>query len=239
MQPSNIFVHKTGLEKYFAKAISNRLEENKDKNILLLLSGGSSLKVLDYVDQKVLGKNITITLLDERFTTNTEISNFLQLTKTDFYKKAKEEGVTFISAVCKDGESLEEASKRWENALRRWKESSLGDSLVIAIMGIGTDGHSAGIMPFPEDQNIFSDLFEKDEKWIVGYDAGNKNEFPLRMTATISFLKRMVDYGFMYASGEGKKEILKTILRTDEVAKYPASVIHKMKNVELHTDTEL
>lgn len=197
------------------EALSSCLKRCAGKPLLLLASGGSALQVLEWIDPLSLGPHITISVLDERVNTRTEDKNLFQLTHTDFYKKAEAKGVKFIPFF-KDG----------------------GKRAVIAIMGIGLDGHTAGIMPFPEDKNKFKELFEGDEM-LVEYDAGSKNEYPLRLTVTISFLVNMVDHAFVYVSGEGKKEILKTILNplSGTISMYPALVIHKMKRVDVYTDS--
>lgn len=212
---------KLELEKKTAKAISNCLKENLDNPVLFLVSGGSVLKVLDHTDPIVLGKNLIISVLDERLGTLPEASNFLELTKTQFYKEAQVCGVKFVP-------------------IDEWPKL-LSGRVVITLMGIGLDGHTAGIMPFPEDPNKFSELFEpplggETAKWVVGYDAGKKNQYPHRLTATISFLKNKIDYAFVYVSGENKKDILKKVLNSKNLAEYPASVIHSMKSVGLYTD---
>ena len=103
-------------------------------------------------------------------------------------------------------------------------------------MGMGPDGHTAGIMPFPEDENRFDVLFQNSEKWVVGYDAEEKNQYPLRVTTTIPFL-RMVDYALLYCVGENKKEALKRVLADGGVyAETPARVIREMATTHIVTD---
>lgn len=215
---------KLELKKKTAKAISNCLKKSSTKSILLLVSGGSALKVLDHIDLDVLDHNLTVSILDERLGTLPEASNFLELKKTQFYKKAQVCGVKFVP-------------------IDEWPKL-LSGRMVITLMGIGLDGHTAGIMPFPEDSNKFSELFEpplggETAKWVVGYDAGKKNQYPHRMTVSISFLREIVAHAFVYVSGENKKEILKKVLNSKNLAEYPASVIHSMKSVELYTDLDM
>ena len=105
-------------------------------------------------------------------------------------------------------------------------------------MGIGLAGHTAGIMPSPKDSKMFAQLFENKDKWVVGYNAGQKNNFPMRITVSISFLCTMVEKAFVYVSGESKKGILNTILNSNNTVDHPASVVNKMKLVELFTDID-
>jgi 6-phosphogluconolactonase/glucosamine-6-phosphate isomerase/deaminase len=239
MSKIKFFVHKTNIDKKVANAISKYIKKNTDKPILLLVSGGSVLKILDYIDFPVVGKNINISLVDDRFSRNPNISNFLQLKHTEFYRKAKACKIKFISSLPKEGESLMAVSDRWEKELRQWESTYSSKRVVIAIMGVGLDGHTAGIMPSIKDKDKFSSLFENKEKWIVGYDAGSKNKYPLRITTSISFLRDIVDYAFVYVSGENKKNILKTIMKSDRLAKYPAVIFNSIKSVKLYTDIDI
>jgi len=218
----NTYRIQNNLEKTIADAISKYLASNTDKSILFLVSGGSALKVLDYIDPNVLNKNLIVSVLDERLRTIPEASNFFQLSQTKFYKEAQKRGVKFVP-------------------INEWPPL-LASRVVVALMGIGLDGHTAGIMPFPENPNKFKELFElplggPTAKWVVSYNAGDKNQYPHRLTATITFLKEKVDHAFVYVSGENKKLILNKILeQSGEIYKYPARVIHDIKSVGLYTD---
>lgn len=235
MSDIDAFVHITGTEKHIAEAVLRRLEQANDKPVLLFVSGGSAFKVLDHIDPEVLLGDVTISLVDDRFSQDPDVNNFIQLTRTRFYQKARTREVTFFSSVPEERESLEDVSRRWEKAIRQWDSTHSADRTVLAILGVGLDGHTAGIMPFPEDPHKFHALFEDETKWFVAYDAGNKNQYPLRITASISFLKRMVDYAFVYVAGEKKKNILKTVMTSTDVVAHPASVIRLMKHVEVYS----
>lgn len=238
MSKVKVFIQETHPDKKLAEAVSVCLKKNSDKAILFLVSGGSALKVLDLLDQKMLGKNLTISLLDERFSRDVKVNNFFQLTKTKFYHRAQKRGATFISPLVAREETLVATAENWEQRLRDWLLTN-SDRVVIAVMGVGLDGHTAGIMPFPENPQKFADLFEDKEKWIVGYNAGDKNQYPLRLTVCVPFLQKIIDQTFVYAVGENKKDILKTVLKSDKIAEYPASIVNKMKQVELFTDLNL
>lgn len=236
MSNLKVFAHKTDLDKNMGRAISELLMEKIGQPVLLLVSGGSALAVLEYADF-VGGENLTISLLDDRFYKDHGINNFFQLTQTGFYRKAKAQGAKFISTLPKGKESLAMAAERWEKALRSWASVGLSGRTIIAIMGVGPDGHTAGIMPFPEDPHKFACLFQNNN-WVVGYDAGGKNQYPLRLTASISFLRTMVDYAFVYISGEKKRKILPVILTSGDLPRCPARIIHQLKNVQIYTDIE-
>lgn len=238
MAKIQLCIHKTDLEKHTAKAITEVIYQNKSTSILLLVSGGSARNVLEYLDPMVLGGHVTISQVDERFSRKEEVNNHIQFLHTQFYANAKERGVAFISSLPDEGESIEDASKRWEDALRRWEVAHPEERMVIALMGMGLDGHIGGIIPMPEDADAFCHLFEDGARWIVGYDAGNKNPYALRMTTTISFLKTKIDQAFLFVKGDEKADILRKVLITRDISEYPATVIHEMKKVSVYTTIE-
>ena len=60
-------------------ALGEVLEYHKEQPVLLMLSGGSAFSILDYIEADVLGPNLTISILDERCSSDSKINNFLQL----------------------------------------------------------------------------------------------------------------------------------------------------------------
>lgn len=180
------------------------------KPLLLFLSGGSSLDLLDYTDTSGLNEQVAIGVLDERG------DNFARLRETRFFAEAQKKGIHTMD--------LE------EGALRAWK------GRIVITLGIGPDGHTAGILPYPEDAAAFEILFNDPNHWVVGYDAAGKNPYPLRVTVTLPFL-RQVDASVVYACGKGKKEALtRLIAREGSLAETPARITCEMKRVSLFTD---
>ncbi|MCH7604720.1 6-phosphogluconolactonase [Patescibacteria group bacterium] len=219
-----------------AKALSETLQRHERDRVLLLLAGGSWLRVLDQLGSESLGENVIIGVTDERFSQDPAVNNFAQLSQTEFYRRAKEKGVHYINTQVQGGETIEELAARFEKELRGWKEKN-PRGRVIVTQGIGLDGHTCGIMPYPEDKELFSHLFEDPKKWVVGYDAKEKNEYPLRVTITLSFLKGIVNHSIVYAVGENKKEALERVLAEEgQIAATPARIIHEMENVQLFSD---
>ena len=101
---------------------------------------------------------------------------------------------------------------------------------------MGPDGYTAGIMPYPKNEYLFNKQFEDENKWVVSYDAGKKNQYPLRVTTTIPFLK-LIDISVMYVVGKEKADVLKKVLSDDIPHNiFPATVIKEMKKVFLFTD---
>ena len=95
------------------------------------------------------------------------------------------------------------------NFLKNWRAEN-PSGLIIATLGMGLDGHTAGILPYPESADEFHRLFES-EAWVCAYNAGNKNPHKERITATLTFLK-MVDVAFAFVSGADKKQKLDEVI---------------------------
>ena len=207
---------------------------NKKSPILLTLSGGSALSILEYVGPAALGENLAISVLDERFSIEPEVNNFLQLQKTDFYKDAFETEASFFGTLPRDGEGPEDLRQRWDKNLKNWREEN-PNGLIVATLGMGQDGHTAGIFPFPEDADKFQSMF-CGGSWTAAYNAGNKSQYTERITTTVTFLK-MVDFGFAFVVGKEKQEIFTRLTSGNvKTVGIPAAVWREIKNLKIFTD---
>ena len=217
--------------------LNELLTDHKKSHILLLLSGGSSLAVLDYVNTSPLGENLTITMLDERFSQEPEINNFLKLQKLDFYSGALAAGVNFIGTLPRPGENLEDMRYRMETNLRTWQKDHPRGK-IFAVFGMGSDGHTAGIFPFEEDAQFFSENFE-NRHYVAGYKADGKHKYPERLTATFPFFKN-IDEAILFACGHEKKEALSQLIKgAEQPHRLPALGIYETKNFSIFTDIAL
>lgn len=209
----------------------------RERDILFLSSGGSALELLESFDEHSIDSFCTISMIDERYSREERVNNFSQLSRTPFYRKASTRGVRWIDTRVMEGETLEELEERFEGALRAWKANN-PFGRVIATLGMGTDGHIAGIMPYPENPGRFSFLFEDPHQWVIGYDATKeKNEFPLRVTAQMTFLRTIVDYGVAYIAGEEKRVAFERVLVPEgQLPETPARILREMKNIVIVTD---
>jgi len=213
-----------------AKDLSSALGMGKEKNvpILLLLSGGSAFGVLEFISKDVLGSNLTISVLDERYDPKNRNNNFAQLKKLAFYEIAKDAGCSFIDTEVKKGQSQKELAKHFESALSEWKVDN-PKGIILATAGIGPDGHTSGIMPhkFPEEENEFYKLFDPANKWIASYDARDKNKFSERITTTNTFL-RIIDRLFVFVSGKEKKKAFLNFKKDGICVEVPARVLKEV-----------
>jgi 6-phosphogluconolactonase/glucosamine-6-phosphate isomerase/deaminase len=218
------------------EALNELMKGSTDRPLLLLVSGGSAMDLLEGIETKHLGSRTTISVLDVRFSTDPSVNNFLQLKATKFYERAYATGADFIETVPHDTETVEDLARRYESALREWTRANPYGRVVIT-QGIGPDGHTAGIMPYPENQKLFQKLFERESQWVVGYDAVGKNQYSLRVTATIPFLKNIVDTAVVYVVGEEKHDALKRSLAPQgTLYETPARIIKEIKNATVFTN---
>lgn len=213
------------------EVISEALRRHRNTAILLLLSGGSALSILEHIDNDVLGPHVTITTLDERFSADPTINNFAQIEVTDFYTNARARGAQAIATRIQESDTLGESGKRFENSLREWRMNN-PDGVMLATMGVGEDGHTAGI--FPGD---FETDFSGDD-WVVSYVVPETiNPYRERITVTYTFLRTQLAEVVVYAVGEKKKSVIADITTPlNTVEKLPISIVNELPVVTIVTD---
>lgn len=207
---------------------------NTDTPVLLLVSGGTAFEVLGYVNPEALSSQLTISTLDERFSTDPRANNFNQLQGLEVFEKATDAGVNFIPTQVVTGEALEDFANIIESGLKNWVTQN-PNGKIFATLGMGTDGHTAGISPMPEDPATFNQLFN-GSNWVVGYDTKGKLKYPERVTVTNTFLTTKIDFAVAYVIGENKKQALDNTLNELSLTEIPARVWNQMKQVKVFTD---
>ena len=220
------------------KALSVVFEKNKNAPILFLSSGGSALELLEGLSLTNKKALITLGMLDDRFTDtdSEEVSNFLQLTKTKFFCEMLSGGAMLIDTSVQSNESLSDMAERFHASLQGWRMIH-PSGVIIATMGIGADGHTAGIMS-NMPKNKFGTFFENDEVYAVGYDTGGNGEHRARVTVTFPFL-RMIDHALVYIVGAEKERALASIMsKKGNLQETPARIMREMKDVSIFTDIQ-
>ena len=203
-----------------AEAVVGALNQWKNSTILLLFSGGSPLEILKYFPKNLFDPRITVGVSDERFSTDPAVNNFAQLCAR----------ISFVHAIDTrplPNETLEQLGDRFDTELKKWKHNNPSGKIVIT-QGIGLDGHTAGMMP--------GCIFSEPDVWAIGYDAKEKNKYPLRVTTTVPFLLS-VDLSIVFACGADKYKPLTDVFVTkDNMSAIPGRIIHQMKHCLLYTD---
>ncbi len=220
--------------------LENLLEVYIQDPILLMLSGGSAGEMLSSVSPEVMSARITIAVLDERFSRDPHVNNFSLLSKSDFFNSAQNAGVSCIPSIPRSAHTLDSFAEDHERLIREWKQEN-PNGITIATMGVGVDGHTAGIFPFPEDPAQFNALFELPEQWVVGYEVSPKKSIhTARVTVTNSFLREEVDHALVYARGKEKRLMVARVASgANFIPEVPAQIVHEMRHVTFCTDSDL
>ena len=210
---------------------------SEDNPTLLLVSGGSSLEVLDHIDASAMTSNLSVGVLDERFSHDPEENNYLQVLDSNFGQQVKDSDSSLVSTQLRGGDSLEKLADRFNGLLESWREAH-PDGTVVAIVGIGTDGHVAGVMPDDSDQ-AFKDRFEND-RMVVGYEVPEEvNQYTRRVTTTMTFFREYLDTAVVFAAGERKKSVIEQLISEElPYNEMPSQILREVDAI-LFTDQEI
>lgn len=197
------------------------LELKQNKKVLWLVSGGSNVIAAKSVMDKVpdsLTDNLTVGLIDERYgPLGHSDSNWQSLVTAGFnFKHA-----TLLPALKKDLD-FEQTCAAYESEIRLAIKNS---GTVIGLLGMGSDGHIAGILP--------NSPAATDEHGLVcAYDAP-----PLkRLTLTFHALS-FINHAYVFAFGDTKKDAINELLSANlPLNEQPAQFLKKLPEVYLYND---
>lgn len=207
------------------------LQEQSDLPVLILFSGGSALAILDTLPVDVFDTRHTITVLDERFTYTTEAHNFSQLTATDFYNQVIERGVNVISTALNNNDTKELLAERFEGALESWRQAH-PQGIIVAVMGIGEDGHTAGLI-----SGVPSAVMNSTKIIEAFSSTDEKQVYKDRVSVTPVFLQTAIARAFVFVTGEKKHSVLNKIVQLHgEDSTYVASILYHMQAVDIFTN---
>lgn len=205
-----------------------------DAPVLLLLSAGSAFDVLAHIKPSVRSPALSIGMLDERYSSDETINNFSQLMGTTFYAEALAAGTHFFDSRIVAGESATDVAHRFEKCLRTWRADH-PDGIIIATLGMGGDGHTAGIFPG------YVEHLNRNGAWVEAYEVPLEvNQYTSRITVTPHFLTTEITYAVAYVVGDSKRALLATVLDPSTPPDtYPAALWRSLPNVTVVTDKAL
>ena len=205
-----------------------------DGDVVCLLSGGSALDIVPYITQADKHECRTIFMMgDERGSRDPEINNSLQLIHRHPDSTVAK---NLILTVPNEGEKLKNFTSRISETFST-EISKLKNIKIIQVLGVGLDGHTAGIFPLPKDQ--FAQIYNQPELDIVPvYLEGLKIDS--RASFTPSWILTKADELIVYAVGIAKKPILESLVSESmEIHERPAELLKQHPRTKLYTDQAL
>lgn len=184
---------------------------------LLLVSGGSNIGLACSVVKNLAQKNnLTIGLIDERYgPIGHSDSNWQKLMDSGF----NIDGINLLPVL--NGELFEETCAEY---LSKMTTAINSNRSIIGIFGLGTDGHTAGILP--NSQSVGADDIVSCYK---GPDF-------MRITLTPKSFNKF-DKAFLVAFGDNKKHHLKMLSRENlPTADQPAQALKNAKELVIISD---
>jgi 6-phosphogluconolactonase/glucosamine-6-phosphate isomerase/deaminase len=196
-------------------------ELNNGKNVLWLVSGGSNIRasvtVMDHISEE-LSRQLTVLLADERYgDVGHPDSNWTQLIAAGFDPKYAQ-----MLPVLEAGLSLGKTALHYEK-LVNWAYADA--DVIVAQLGIGSDGHIAGILP----HSLASSELQKP---VIAYKGADFE----RLTLTIPALQA-TSVIFAFAFGETKHQALTTLQSTElTLAEQPAQLLKQVPEAYIYND---
>lgn len=214
------------------EAMATRISDalNAGRKVLWLVCGGSNIsvaaKAMERIRVRTVGENIsllTVGLTDERYgSVGHKDSNWQQLVDANV-NLAK---VSLMPVLI--GKSLEATVDEFaKNLDAKIRSLHANGGLVIAMFGMGADGHTSGILPNTEAA--------ESEELVSGYKSGPY----IRITTTFKAIEQFdVAYAFVFSSGNTTKEIaMKRLIHEDlDLEEQPAQILKKLPEANLYTD---
>lgn len=216
--------------------ITDRL--NRNMPVLLLASGGSTAKIAAQTCNTILERSgtrrsllrwlFTLSLVDERFGAEDHPdSNWRRLVESGLITSS----MTAIRVLHGQEDSKEAFAHETERFNSFLEEAAVrhkaGHLFVAGVLGIGSDGHTAGILP----DSPVSRQGSGNPPYAEGYKAGLFK----RITITPAFFPHL-DRVAVWAGGEEKRQALNNLLKDIPVWEQPAQLLKLSGHVTIHTD---
>lgn len=230
----NIVTHhdSVALAKEAAQLLAAHIQTHQSGGVLVLFSGGSALSVVDHLPKTIFGDRCTVSVVDERYTHDTTHHNFYNVIAR---LKAHTIAVpqTIDTTVQKE-ESFEEYVKRITAAHTQW-HATHPQGKVVALFGIGEDGHTAGI--FPAAHTTFIDAYERADAIVPVLEGKAHAPFCERITISLPYIRTISD-AVVYVMGENKRAAVQRVYDNEgSLAVTPARVFRELRSATLCTSS--
>lgn len=224
---------KTGGEPHtlLANDLSTWIQSTESKTVACLCAGGSALKIFDAITDEVVKRRTIFMMGDERVSREPSINNYDQL-------KARL-GATFESFTVINTSFYDEDGQVYVARLNSQVKTFLEKKYpIINILGIGEDGHTAGI--FPLSKESFEKQYRDKGIYVPVHIEGLTIDS--RASLTPSFITNHAQAIFVYAAGEKKRAVIERLKGAREdtsIHELPASIVLRHPHATLYTDISL
>ncbi len=194
---------------------------HKNQRVLWLVSGGTNIQIATDVMNRVpeaLSTLLSVALVDERYgTPGHKDSNWQQLQSAGFNPR-----LARVVQVLEPPDSFDKTVERYHKAMR---EAFSTHDFVIAQLGIGTDGHIAGILPDTPAAQETSAL-------VTGYQSSPY----MRITLTFAAL-RHCNSAYVFAFGDNKYSALQQLQTAGlSLSVQPAQILRELPEAYVYND---
>ncbi len=225
-----------------AQRLSTALTQalQKHSTVLLLLSSGSWSAIyrsLTLIFPPIDMKNLTLALVDERLVPRGHHdSNEEQMRDTGIIDLCISRGARFIPTL---QDKYVDIATHTDITDTTYSQSHEHSSYILMTLGIGSDGHTAGILP-AANAHVFDSRFGRN-KMFVYYEASpaeTNNPHLKRFTITPLCIQK-ADEVIVYAVGSEKKPVIDRLLSsTDQMYDFPAAILRSITDkVTIYTDS--
>jgi 6-phosphogluconolactonase/glucosamine-6-phosphate isomerase/deaminase len=174
------------------------------------------------------GDKLWITLADERYGPAGHPQSNWKLLLDSGLDTTRFHSHPILQTDRDDEEGMIDAQKAFEHFLTSMIELRLQGKLYIAaLLGIGPDGHTAGILP----NSPASTLTEKGPPYTVSYSRAPYK----RITIAPSFFYHL-DYALAWCSGEAKREALHKLKRDIGIQDNPGQLLKRPHMADVFSD---
>ncbi len=206
---------------YIAEIINSKLQDGL--HVVWFISGGSNIPLAVEVRkllQPLINKGrLDVFLIDERFgEVGHKYSNFESLIQSDFVL----DGCN-LHPILSEGLDINTTTSKYAKQVDSILSSS---NFTIGTFGIGSDGHTAGLLPRNPLMGI--------DNLYGHYQAADYQ----RITATPKLI-RLLDEAVVYAIGDEKTEALHQFLEEGLAEDIPARILKESKNLAVFTNVKL
>jgi 6-phosphogluconolactonase/glucosamine-6-phosphate isomerase/deaminase len=205
-----------------------RQELQLGHKVLWLISGGSNINTCRQILMDIpeeYSESLTIMLNDERFgPVGHEDSNWHQFVKdSDAEGRFPQTRAKLVNVLRRGQETLSDGVGFYERMVR---DNFKANDVIISLLGMGGDGHIAGILPN-------SPAVSQSKDMVTGYKGSDGY---LRMTLTFEAL-RQVNRAYLFAFGEAKKQQLENLRDQDlPLAEQPAQILKELPEAYIYND---